>query len=128
MAHFAQLNENNEVIQVIVVSNDDILNSNGNEVEEVGINFCKSLFGEDTIWKQTSYNDNFRCRYAGIGMKYDENFDVFLNPQPYPSWNLNEKTFEWDAPIPKPELTQEQIDNLCYYMWNENNLNWELHP
>ncbi len=127
MAHFAQLNQNNEVIQVIVVSNDDILDSNGNESEETGIDFCKSIFGEDTIWKQTSYNDKIRCRYAGIGMRYNENFDVFLYPQPYPSWSLNEETFEWDPPVPKPELTQEEIDSFCYYMWNEDNLNWKLY-
>lgn len=127
MAHFAQLDENNEVIQVIVVSNDDILDSDGNESEEIGIDFCKSIFGEDTIWKQTSYNDKIRCRFAGIGMKYAENFDVFLPPQPYPSWSLNEETFEWDPPVPKPELTQEEMDNFCYYMWEEDNLNWKLY-
>ena len=128
MAHFAELNENNEVIQVIVASNDDILDADGNESEESGINFCKSIFGENTIWKQTSYNDKIRCRFAGIGSKYDEDLDVFLYPQPYPSWLLNGETFEWDPPVPKPELTQEEIDNFCYYMWDENNLTWELFP
>ena len=67
MAHFAQLDENNIVTQVIVVSNDDIKDSEGNESELTGIAFCKSLLGPTTIWKQTSYNNSIRKNYAGIG-------------------------------------------------------------
>ena len=70
MSHFAQLDENNVVTQVIVVSNDDIKDVNGNEVEEIGVAFCKKLLGADTNWKQTSYNNNFRVRYAGIGYSF----------------------------------------------------------
>ena len=77
MAHFARLDENNTVVEVIVVSNDDILDEQGNESEEKGIEFCKSILGPDTIWKQTSYNHNFRGRYAGIGMIYDQEKDIF---------------------------------------------------
>ena len=72
MAHFAQLDENNIVTQVIVVSNEDIKDSDGNESELTGIAFCKSLIGSNTIWKQTSYNANIRKNYAGIGFTYDE--------------------------------------------------------
>lgn len=78
MAHFAKLDENNKVIQVIVVSNNDILDENGEENEEIGIEFCRMLTGKETNWKQTSYNNNFRGRYAGIGMYYDEINDEFI--------------------------------------------------
>lgn len=78
MAHFAKLDENNKVIEVIVVSNDDILDDNGNESEEIGIEFCKMIQGQNTNWKQTSYNNTFRGRYAGIGMYYDQTIDEFV--------------------------------------------------
>lgn len=78
MAHFAKLDENNKVIEVIVVSNNNILDENGNENEEIGIQFCRKIQGEDTNWKQTSYNGRIRGRYAGIGMFYDETIDEFV--------------------------------------------------
>ena len=78
MAHFAKLDENNKVIEVIVVSNQDILDENGNESEEIGIEFCRMIQGSNTNWRQTSYNNTFRCRYAGIGMYYDEINDEFI--------------------------------------------------
>jgi hypothetical protein len=71
MAHFAQLDQNNIVTQVIVVGNDDIKDETGNESEATGIAFCKSLLGSDTMWKQTSFNGNIRKNYAGIGFTYD---------------------------------------------------------
>ena len=80
MAHFANLDENNKVIQVIVVSNNDIVDENGEENEEIGIQFCRMIQGQNTNWKQTSYNNNFRGRYAGIGMYYDEINDEFIEP------------------------------------------------
>ena len=79
MAHFAKLDENNNVLEVIVVSNDDMLDEFGNESEEKGIEFCQSLHGPNSIWKQTSYNGNFRGSLAGIGMKYDPEKDVFVD-------------------------------------------------
>ena len=126
MAHFAELDENNVVKRVIVVSNLDIIDVNGDESEEVGIRFCQGLFGPDTKWKQTSYNHKFRCRYAGIGSIYNKEYDVFLFPQPYPSWILNTETYEWDPPIPIPELTEEQIEQKYYYEWIEENQEWQL--
>jgi hypothetical protein len=81
MAHFAQLNENNIVTQVIVVNNAVITDENGIEQEQLGIDFCKSLFGVDTIWKQTSYNGSFRGTYAGEGYFYNETQDIFVPPQ-----------------------------------------------
>lgn len=79
MAHFAQLDENNTVIQVIVVSNDDCL-KNGVEDEDTGIAFCQSLLGTNTRWVQTSYNANFRKNYAGIGYTYNQQLDEFVPP------------------------------------------------
>lgn len=78
MAHFAKLDENNKVIEVIVIMNQDILDEQGNESEEVGIKFCKMLHGEDTVWKQTSYNNSFRGKFAGVGMYYDTTADKFI--------------------------------------------------
>ena len=78
MAHFAQLDENNIVTQVIVVNNSELLDENGNESEAEGIAFCQSLFGGN--WKQTSYNANFRKNYAGIGFTYDPVADEFNPP------------------------------------------------
>jgi len=119
MAHFAQLDDNNVVIQVIVVDNSEILDSNGVEQESIGITFCTNLFGADTIWKQTSYNGNIRKNYAGIGYTYDVGRDAFIAPQPYPSWVLDEDTCQWEPPVPYPT-----DDN--FYRWNEETISWDL--
>ncbi len=81
MAHFAQLDDNNVVTQVIVVSNNELLDAGGQEREEMGIGFCQRLFGGN--WKQTSYNHNFRKRYAGIGYTYNAELDAFVPPKPF---------------------------------------------
>jgi hypothetical protein len=80
MAHFAQLDETNKIIQVIVVNNEVIENKDFPESEPLGIAFCQSLFGENTQWLQTSYNDNFRGVYAGVGYIYDPIKDEFISP------------------------------------------------
>jgi hypothetical protein len=126
MAHFAELDANNTVLRVIVVSNADTQDVNGVEDETLGIAFCQRLFGLDTKWRQTSYNGNFRVRYAGIGYSYNEALDAFVGPKPYPSWSLNEATTEWDPPTPRPELTPEERAEGKYYTWNETNQIWEL--
>ena len=120
MAHFCKLDENNIVTQVIVVSNDDIKDVNGVEVEEIGVAFCKKLLGADTNWKQTSYNNNFRVRYAGISYLYSEELDAFIPPSPFPSWVLVEETADWVSPLgAAPTLTEEQITSRSFYRWNE---------
>ena len=120
MAHFCKLDENNIVTQVIVVSNDDIKDVNGVEVEEIGVAFCKKLLGADTNWKQTSYNNNFRVRYAGIGYKFYEDLNAFVPPSPFPSWVLVEETADWVSPLgAAPTLTEEQITSRSFYRWNE---------
>ena len=136
MASFAKI-ENNIVITVESVVNEVLKDSNGVEQEQLGINFLKTLYNEpNAIWKQTSYNTSggvhklggtpFRKNHAGIGMIYDETRDAFIALKPYNSWILNEITCLWEAPVARPELTQEQIDNKNYYNWNEETLNWIL--
>lgn len=116
MAHFAQLDENNVVTQVVVVSNNDC-KINGVETEEAGIVFCKTLFGPETKWKQTSYNATIRKNYAGIGFTYDPTRDAFVPPKPFPSWTLNEDTCRWEAPVTKP-------DDSKLYVWDEQSASW----
>ena len=115
MAHFAQLDDNNIVTQVIVVNNSELLDENGQESEAKGIAFCQSLFGGN--WKQTSYNASFRKNYAGIGFTYDLTRDAFIQPEPFASWVLNEETCNWEAPIAKPT-------DVKIYNWNEDNQQW----
>ena len=120
MAHFCQIDENNVVTQVIVVANEDTSDTNGVEVEEIGVAFCKKLLGAETNWKQTSYNNNFRVRYAGISYTYNEELDAFIPPSPFPSWVLVEETADWVSPLgAAPTLTEEQITSRSFYRWNE---------
>ena len=128
MAHFAQLDSNNVVTKVIVISNDDITDINGNEAESIGVAFCQKLVGSDTNWKQTSYNGNMRGNYAGIGYTYMSNVatlgvastDVFITQQPHASWSIGVGTAQWYAPIPEPALTDDQIAAMSYYTWDES--------
>lgn len=121
MAHFAQLDENSVVIQVIVVSNETVNNLPFPQSEPIGIDFCKSLYGENTVWAQTSYNASFRYNYAGIGYTFDATAGAFIPPKPYPSWLLNTQTFQWQAPVPYP------TDGRNYY-WDESTQSWVVVP
>jgi len=130
MAHFAKLGTGNIVLKVEVVSNDVAT------TEKAGEEFLQNLHGSRDVWKQTSYNTiggehklggtPFRKNYAGIGFTYDEVRDAFIEPKPYDSWTLNEETCLWEAPVAKPELTEEQITNNNYYSWNETTKQWDL--
>lgn len=126
MAHFAQLDENNVVTRVIVVDNKDIIDpQTGEEDEILGIAFCKKLLGGN--WKQTSYNDNIRVRYAGVGYSYNEELNAFILPKPHASWVLNNETADWESPVGSaPELTEEQSEAGFRYEWDEENTNWKL--
>jgi hypothetical protein len=117
MAHFAQLDENNVVTQVIVVSNNELLDANGQEREELGVAFCQKLFGGN--WKQTSYNHSMRKRYAGIGYSYNAAIDAFVPPKPFASWTLNSESASWDPPTPMP-TTEGKL-----YSWNEETTSWD---
>lgn len=115
MAHFAQLDENNVVTQVIVVGNKDTSDANGVEKEHIGAAFCEKLLGG--TWKQTSYNGNMRKNYAGIGFTYDADRDAFIPPKPYNSWVLVEETCRWQAPVAMP-------NDGKLYSWNEEITSW----
>ena len=115
MAHFAQLDSNNVVVQVIVVGNADTADANGVEKEHIGAAFCERLLGG--VWKQTSYNGNMRKRYAGVGYTYNEALDAFVAPKPFPSWVLNNTTVDWEAPVARP-------NDGKMYRWDEETLSW----
>ena len=119
MAHFAKLDENNVVTQVIVVDNKDITDPHtGQEDEILGIAFCKKLLGGN--WKQTSYNNSMRVRYAGIGYSYNAALDAFVPPQPYASWTLDNETADWVSPLgAAPELTEAEVEAMSFYRWDE---------
>ena len=120
MAHFAKLGTGNIIERVEVVSNDIAT------TEQAGVDFLNNLYGTRDVWKQTSYNGNMRKNYAGIGYTYDQTRDAFIPPQPYLSWTLNETTCLWEAPITKPEYTEEELSNGNRYIWNETNQTWDL--
>jgi len=142
MASFAKI-ENNIVIAVHSVVNEVLKDLNGIEQENIGIEFLKSLHGQNTNWKKTSYNTvggvhflggtPFRKNHAGIGYTYDETKDAFIPPKPYNSWILNEDTCLWIAPKPCPQtytLGLLKEDNITPikdpYIWNEQTLSWDL--
>ena len=129
MAHFAKLDENNSVLQVVVVNN---------LYEADGENWCKELFSSTNSWKQTSYNTRggvhytensntpdggtaIRKNYAGIGYSYNPTLDAFIPPPLFPSWLLDETTCQWESPVPAP-------DDGNMYGWNEDSVSWVLRP
>ena len=142
MAHYAKLGINSKVIAVHVVSDNDCLNASGVEDEEVGRQFLERIHNWP-LWKKTSYNTSggqhknggtpFRGNYAGIGMTYDEDNDIFISKKPYASWLLDVPSASWKSPIgDAPELTQEQKDqntantHRWSYTWNEAGQSWDL--
>lgn len=128
MAHFAELDENNVVLRVIVVHNNELM-VDGVESEARGIAFCQTLFGSDTRWIQTSYNRNFRKNYAGAGYFYDSDRDAFIAPSPFPSWVLDEETCWWKPPVAPPDDAIARNEDPNYtYDWDETQVNWVLVP
>ena len=124
MAHFAELNSSNEVLQVIVISNEDV-DANGGDESSQAETFVASIVPYGTggvAWKQTSFNNNFRKQYAGIGYSYDSSKDMFILPQPYPSWSLDSNG-DWKAPVTYPSVSE--IGSLTVFpTWDEPNLRW----
>ena len=117
MGYFAKLNDNNVVIYVNAVDNNVINNLPFPESEPLGIAFLTEWSGGYTNWKQTSYNNNFRKNYAGIGYTYDSALDAFIPLKPFPSWLLDTNTCQWQAPVPYPN-----DGNL--YIWDEATQSW----
>ena len=134
MAYFAELDGENKVIRTIAVHNNE-LDDNGVESEAKGIQFLKTLFGQDTVWKQASYNTTkgvhrlggtpFRKNFASANMTYDSGRDAFLDIQPFPSWIFNETTCSWDPPVPKP-LSEENGGKVgqTRVKWDEETRSW----
>jgi len=133
MAHFAKLNNENEVMAVNVVNDSNTSNSDGVEIESIGQEFLERIHGWDrNAWKKTSYNTfqnthrlgeaPFRGNYATKGMIYDATNDIFIEKQPYPSWTLNLSTATWEPPIARPFL---QEGDFYTTEWNESNGRWE---
>jgi hypothetical protein len=113
MAHFAKLGIGNIVETVIVVSNDIAI------TEQAGIDFINKLYNTRDVWKQTSYNNNIRKNFAGIGYQYDQQRDAFIPPKPFNSWILNEDTCLWESPVARPTDGQR-------YNWNESTKSWDI--
>ena len=142
MAHYAKLGANNKVIAVHVVADKDCQNADGIEDEEVGRQFLERIHNWP-LWKKTSYNTAagqhknggtpLRGNYAGIGMTYYQDHDIFIGPKPFPSWVLNVAEASWKSPIGnKPALTADQqsqneaATHMWVYKWNESGQSWDL--
>ena len=119
MAYFAKLGTGNIIEKVISINNSVITDANGIEQEQLGVDFINKLYNTRDVWKQTSYNNNIRKNFAGIGYQYDQTRDAFIPPKPFNSWILNEDTCIWEAPVAYP-----QDDNN--YRWNEQTLSWDI--
>jgi len=104
MSHFAEI-DNNNIVQRVIVAEQDFINS--------------GAVGDSFRWVQTSYNNNFRKNYAGVGYTYDKTRDAFISPQPFPSWLLDEDTCRWEAPTPMP-------DDGKMYVWDEDTTSWVI--
>lgn len=117
MANFAQLDINNLVLQTIVLSEENCGFQPFPASEPIGVSYLQTIFGADTIWKQTSYNGNFRYNFAGEGYSYDAVNDAFVAPQPYPEWILNTDTYRWEPPVPYPSTGGP-------YWWDEETGSW----
>ncbi len=117
MAHYAKIGTGNIVLSVEVVSN-AVLLKDDIENEQQGVEFLQNLYGNRDLYIQTSYNNNSRKNYAGVGYKYDAERDAFIAPKPYPSWVLDEDTCIWNAPVAHP-------DDGKKYSWDEDTTSWK---
>ena len=116
MAHFTELDNDSKVIRVLVIAN-AVLDDDGSENEQQGIDLLKSLYGTDTTWKQCSYNNTFRNKYPSVGDTYDSTRNAFITDQPFASWTLD-ASFDWQPPTAKP-------DDGKRYTWNEDTQAWD---
>tara|TARA_B100001250_G_scaffold261393_1_gene225170 strand:- start:35 stop:424 length:390 start_codon:yes stop_codon:yes gene_type:complete len=116
MANFAELDENNVVLKVLVVHN-DVTTTDGVENEQDGIDFLNDLYPDSGTWVQTSWNSNMRGHFAGIGWTYNSELDIFCEPLPFPSWTHNESTGRSEPPVPEP--------SEGFWIWNEEEQKWD---
>ena len=148
MAHFAILNTENIVIDIVVLNDEDVLDENGFISEEKGIIFLKNFYANQNLnIKRTCYNTRggihyqsnsnipsedqskaFRKTHAGLGYKYDNDRDAFISPKPFNSWILNETTCLWEPPLPYPIDRSLPITNSTpVYIWDEENIKWVIY-
>jgi hypothetical protein len=125
MAHFAEIDLNNKVLRVVVACNQDIANNGGEQSEQAAEHFktvCR-LSEKGVKWVQTSYNNNFRKQYAGIGYSFDSTKNKFIASQPFASWSLDSND-DWQAPVAYPTVTTYG-DNVRYFIsWDEAGQRW----
>ena len=125
MAHYALINSDNIVVNVITGVDEDLTQTDLDSTQVGGSSEAWEQFYASLPWfegltcKRTSYNANIRGNFAGVGFKYEPDFNVFIAPQPFPSWKLNYTTYQWEAPVAKPEDTEEY-----FYKWSEINKEW----
>lgn len=124
MAHFAELDENNKVLRVVVACNQDIANNGGEQSEQAANHFATvcPLSINGVKWVQTSYNHNFRGHFAGVRETFNSELNLFLQEKPYPSWTLNTTKGVWEPPVERPEGPNS------YFVWDENIKQWKLNP
>lgn len=129
--YFAELNSENVVQRISLMDSKDMIDEEDDSISEsLGEQYCKRVFDSENTWKRT-YKTGERKRFAVVGGFYDEVNDIFMDPQPYPSWVIDEG--EWTAPLEKPSLTVEQETDGYFYIWNESNhqadetTGWELY-
>jgi hypothetical protein len=121
MAHYAFLDSNNIVIEVITGVDEDVTQIDLDGTQVGGSQEAWEIFYgniKNQICKRTSYNGNYRKNYAGIGYKYDQERDAFIPPKPFNKWVLNEDTCIWESPVPYPNDDKR-------YVWNDNKGVWE---
>jgi len=125
MAHYALIDSNNTVVNVITGVDENVIQTDENGLQVGGTSEAWEQFYaslpqfEGLTCKRTSYNGNIRANFAGVGYKYDNVFDAFISPSPFPSWKLNYTTFQWEAPVPCPD----EIKGYTW-RWSETNKEW----
>jgi hypothetical protein len=130
MATFARLTDMNEVHEILVIDDSVILDSDGNIDESLGQNYINTIlegrYAPHTVWKMCCCEGKIRHRYPSIGWFYNEQYDAFVAPQPFPSWTFNEQTLDWDPPVPdpSPSLTEEEMLDGWVYVWDEYQQVW----
>ena len=121
MGHFARLDENNIVTDIIVVDNELLLDEDGNEDESLGVEFCQTHFDSDDTFVQTSYNENIRGKYAGLGDEYRSDIDKFVPPNPHTNWIWDETINDWKPPTDPP-------DDSGTWEWDDDFQVWTQEP
>jgi len=119
MANFAKIDNNNIVVQVSIIDDADAA------TEQDGINFLKSLYGQNTNWVQTKKDGSLRKNFASIGYTYDKLKDAFIPPKEYNSWILDDVTCRWKAPIDRPDIETLNLERVAIEYWDETNQTWK---